>query len=276
MADYTTNNTNEGGGGGTAGGGAIQDYRQHQPGTCSGGNNGIGNVSIKSSFCCDSPSSSPSSSPSKSSKIIALVVGFLLLAAGGITVGYRVRQQRTWISVDGTIVDTVLCSRGTSTSSGRNGDGKSNPTYAPVIEYRIENDGSSIKNRFRSGPCSWPPPRVGNTITVLYDPEDPFNAVNGSFVALWLAPIVLLLIAPCFCCLSCLPGTSRTCFDGYNSGSGGDRGQGYSHSHHHHNDTGGGGGWHDGAGGAGADCEAGAGGGGGECGSGGDCGGGGE
>ena len=272
MEDYSTNNANEGGGGGgTAGGGAIQDYRQQQSGG-SGKNTTEDHGLIKSSFCC-APSSSSSSTPNKCLKILAFSVAFLLLAAGGITVGFKAHRQITWISVDGTIVDTVLCSTGTSTSGGRNGDGQSNPTYAPVIEYRIENDGSSVTHRFTSNTCSWPAPRVGNTINVLYDPEDPFNAVNGSFVALWLVPIVLFFMATCFCCLPFLPGTSRKCFNGYNMGSGRYHGHGYGHNPHHYNDTGGGGGWHGGnGGGGGGDCEVG---GGGDCGGGGgDCGGG--
>ena len=226
--DYSTNNANEGGGG-TVGAGAIQDYRQQQSG--SGGNNGEGHGSIKLLCCASPPSPSSSSTPNKCLKILAFSVAFLLLAAGGITVGFKAQRQITWISVDGTIVDTVLCSTGTS--SGRNGDGQSNPTYAPVIEYRIENDGASVTHRFTSNTCSWPAPRVGNTINVLYDPEDPFNAVNGSFVALWLVPIVLFFMATCFCCLPFIPGTSRNCFDGYNMGSGGYHGHEYGQNQHH-------------------------------------------
>eukprot|EP00563_Minutocellus_polymorphus_P007518 CAMPEP_0181022352 /NCGR_PEP_ID=MMETSP1070-20121207/1468_1 /TAXON_ID=265543 /ORGANISM="Minutocellus polymorphus, Strain NH13" /LENGTH=119 /DNA_ID=CAMNT_0023099287 /DNA_START=32 /DNA_END=388 /DNA_ORIENTATION=+ len=118
MTDYNNNNTTNVGGGG--GGGAIQDYRQQQSGGSGGSGiqanvtfGGMEHGSIKPPCC-------PSSSGPRSFKIIALLVGVLLLAAGGITAGLQARKQMTWVTVDGTVVDTVMCSSGSSGGNNRN------------------------------------------------------------------------------------------------------------------------------------------------------------
>ena len=87
------------------------------------------------------------------------------------------------LSTEGTVVGTQRC--GTD-------------TYAAVIEYFDDENLETFQ--FTTESCSNPAPKVGNSITVLYDPENPGYAVSGSFVALWLAPIVLLVLGVIFSC----------------------------------------------------------------------------
>ncbi len=105
-----------------------------------------------------------------------------------------------FVSTEGIIVDRITCSSGS-------GD----RTYAAVIEYFDEFNQETYQ--FRTSSCTNPGPTVGNSITVLYDPENPGEAVNGSFLGLWLLPLVLFgLGSICLCVLTF--GICRVCCRG--------------------------------------------------------------
>ena len=97
-------------------------------------------------------------------------------------------------STDGTIIDTKTC------SAGGNSGGT---TEAAVIEYFDPVNNATYQ--FTTSSCSNPGPTVGKTIKVLYDPEVPGEAYDGSFFGLWLLPLIIIGIGVCFligCCSS--------------------------------------------------------------------------
>ena len=115
--------------------------------------------------------------------------------AGGLLLSSAIEKVNSWESVIGTIIDTESCP---CTSTGGNKPGISSnrptncsPSYAPVVEYDV--DGTTYQ--FTSNSCSSPGPTVGSDIKVLYDPENPGEAVSGTFVDLYLAPIILAIFA---------------------------------------------------------------------------------
>lgn len=222
--------------------GAIQDYRNDDDAV-------VAKSSTK--FCGSSSSSSSGSIKNK----IAVVVGLLLLIGSGIAAGLQINKQLTWSKATGTVVAVEGCGGGGGSNNNNN-----QPTYKPVIEYIPEGEGTTYK--ITSSTCSYPGPRVGQKIEVLYDPGNPNKAMDASFASTWLVTIVLGVLGLAFVAFPCIPGKT----------SGGGSNPRHHHDHHdHHYDTGGGGGgWF--GGGFGGD----GGGGGGDCGGGGgDCGGGG-
>ena len=95
-------------------------------------------------------------------------------------------------STEGQIVGTSICY----------GSGSSNDTYAAIIEYYDKINKQTYE--FTTSHCSNPGPKVGNSIKVLYDPENPGEGYDASFVGLWLAPLAISLFALAFwvtCCI---------------------------------------------------------------------------
>jgi len=129
------------------------------------------------------------------------VVGLISLGciAGGVvfTMG-SIDKLNNLVSTLGTIIGTELCS---STTPGSD-------TYSAIIEYYDSYNNATFV--FTAEHCSSPPPTVGNSITVLFDPEEPGVGFDGSFLGLWLFPIILFgfgvatiifftFLACCFC-----------------------------------------------------------------------------
>mmetsp|Transcript_7278 Transcript_7278/g.9253 ORF Transcript_7278/g.9253 Transcript_7278/m.9253 type:complete len:291 (+) Transcript_7278:314-1186(+) len=111
--------------------------------------------------------------------LLVLSVGFI---AGGITTTVDTNAKLDeWLYTNGTIIDRIYC-----------GD----RTYRAVIEYTVKNETYVIY----PSSCSQPGPKVGNGIKVLYDPENPGEAVDGSFIGLWLLPILLFSFFACTTC----------------------------------------------------------------------------
>jgi len=106
-------------------------------------------------------------------------------------------KSKNWLSVTGTIVDTVYCG---CSSSNNNNNSSCTRTYSAVIQYIVD----GITYTFNTTSCSSPGPKVGNDIKVLYDPSNPSTGVDGSFVALWLAPMILLPLGVCSCFFCCV------------------------------------------------------------------------
>lgn len=117
--------------------------------------------------------------------LVALSVGIgLLVRAIEFTSKYE--------NVVGLIIATESC--GCSGSSG-----SCSATYRPVIEYYVDD----TRYEFTTDSCSNPAPRVGRDIKVLYDPMDPGEAVSGTFVSLWMTPIIAIPIGIACCGFIC-------------------------------------------------------------------------
>ena len=93
-------------------------------------------------------------------KIFAAVLAVIALAAGIYTTFF---QARGFVKTTATIVDIE-----------RNfGSGDESDTFTPTVEYTV--DGKTYTGKLNQSSGSY---RIGQTITVLYDPNDP-SAVHG-------------------------------------------------------------------------------------------------
>ncbi|MCB9109632.1 MAG: DUF3592 domain-containing protein [Anaerolineales bacterium] len=61
-------------------------------------------------------------------------------------------------------------------------------TYSPVYSYTVDGQNYEYESINSSDP---PTRRVGETATLLYDPENPAKARENSFWELWLLPFIL-------------------------------------------------------------------------------------
>ena len=112
----------------------------------------------------------------KIQSIVLLVVGLFMIIGSSIAAGLQFKRQQKWISTTGTIVGTEYCSAGDTGGS------------RPIIQYETSGERTYT---FTSSLCSNDdPPSVGDDIAVLYNPEDPSNAMDASFVNAWLFQII--------------------------------------------------------------------------------------
>ncbi len=127
-----------------------------------------------------------------------MIIGILTLAfsgAGAFLMTSSINKQNTLLTTSGTIIGTSYC--GCSSSGPTTGACRG--TYAAIIQYFDEINEQSFT--FTTDSCSNPGPTVGNSIKVLYDPNVPGRAYDGSFIGLWLAPLICLLIGVGMCCV---------------------------------------------------------------------------
>jgi hypothetical protein len=74
-------------------------------------------------------------------------------------------------------------------------DSDGDTTYYPIVEYAV----GGKTQRFKSNVGSSPPShRVGDTVNVLYDPENPTDAKIDSFLDVWGGPLFLTLFGVIF------------------------------------------------------------------------------
>ena len=68
--------------------------------------------------------------------------------------------------------------------------------FAPVVRFQtIEGSTVEFESGFRSNPPAY---RTGQTVSVLYDPEEPHSAAIRGFFSLWLMSIILGFIGTIF------------------------------------------------------------------------------
>ena len=115
--------------------------------------------------------------------ILCLVLGIgLLVTAGNLHSRTRqfVAKART---APGIVVDLAR-----STSSDYRTTGRQT-TYAPVVEFTTD---SGEKDTFTSSSSSYPPAfRKGESVEVLYDPANPYDARINTFGTLGLASVIV-------------------------------------------------------------------------------------
>lgn len=122
--------------------------------------------------------------------------------------GLKISKASSWTKTSGTIVATESC--GTTRECTEDSNGRrtcrDRTTYKAVIEFdvcedvevEVCDDGCRTKiatecrtYTVRPNSCSDPPPKVGNQIAVLYEPDNPEKAIDGSFFGLWGVPTIL-------------------------------------------------------------------------------------
>ena len=100
-------------------------------------------------------------------KILFSISG-LLFIGGAFTLAVRIIREVSWIKVDGTIVDVESC--------GCDSEGCE---WRAVITFAST---SGEDTTFSSSACTSYEPTVGDDIPVLFDPEDPTNSIDASFM----------------------------------------------------------------------------------------------
>lgn len=112
--------------------------------------------------------------------------GVVLLLAGF----FLFESTRRFIAGADEAQGTVISLERSRSSSG------SGSTYRPVVEFTAST-GSRIE--FTGGVASNPPShRVGESVTVLYNPADPQSARIKSFVQLWFGSLLVLALGLLF------------------------------------------------------------------------------
>ena len=111
----------------------------------------------------------------------------LMLVFGAV---WTVWSTKTWtahaIEVPGKVIEMVRVRDREDTSY----------LFAPVVRFQTIH-GSTVE--FESGLRSNPPAyRTGQTVAVLYDPDEPRSAAIHGFLSLWLVPIILGFIGTVF------------------------------------------------------------------------------
>jgi hypothetical protein len=123
----------------------------------------------------------------------------------------NIEKSKNWISVMGTITGSSYC----GCSSNNNGSYNScQDEYASVVEYIVD----GVTYTFTSN-CSSGQPSMGKDFKILYDPADPGEADSGSFVGLWLLPLIFIpigLSALCLLCITCFKRSSASLPEGDN------------------------------------------------------------
>jgi hypothetical protein len=82
--------------------------------------------------------------------------------------------------------------RASGTVVGLPGSSSSSDTGRIVVEYAVGDDIYTITSSVASSP---PDLRMGEGVTVLYDPADPADGTMEGFVELWLVPMLLGIFA---------------------------------------------------------------------------------
>lgn len=118
-------------------------------------------------------------------------IAALGLLGGAIWVYFKQqRQMDSRVTANGTVVE--LTDR--VTTGGRGG------IICPVVEFTVPS-GERIRftSDFGSRPASH---KVGQSVTVRYDPVDPQKAEVESAMNIWLTPLILVFMGAIACCLT--------------------------------------------------------------------------
>jgi hypothetical protein len=118
-------------------------------------------------------------------KFVLLPIGLLFLLGAA----YSVWSTKTWLALaveaEGSVIEMV-----------RVRDNDSGYMFTPLVRFRSR-DGETVEfqSTLRTNPPAY---RTGQSVTVLYQPEDPGSATIRGFLSLWLTPLVLSLIGTVF------------------------------------------------------------------------------
>lgn len=116
--------------------------------------------------------------------LIFLLIGLGLLAG----CAYLIRKTRLFLERAMETPGRVVEMRAVSDSDGT--------THMPVVEFTAP---SGDRAQFESGFSSSPPSyRVGDAVTVLYDPQNFKDARIRSFLSLWIAPLLFGVLGGVF------------------------------------------------------------------------------
>lgn len=131
----------------------------------------------------------------KRNKTPAWVLALILLIGLGVLVGggYVAKQRAGFLSEARPAVGEVIdFNRRTSTS-----DGKTKTTWYPIVRYRPAGRDAPVTFQHDTG-SSAPAYRRGESVTVLYTPGDPDQAIIDEGLMNWLGPGIMILVGGVF------------------------------------------------------------------------------
>lgn len=124
------------------------------------------------------------------------VVGILPLGLGAYVYTDISSFEAIAIPSEGEVTEIFL-----ATSKARAGGSDLN-SYAPKVAFTTK-DGTLVEYR-ASASSSDPGYKVGDTVPILYDPNEPERAKINSFFHMWLFPTILLSVGSLFTALALL------------------------------------------------------------------------
>lgn len=125
--------------------------------------------------------------------LFLLVFGTIFVAIGLATCCESYWFVRHSVSAQGNVIELRLV---TQTDS----DGQESTGYAPVFTFIAQNGNPyTAISRSNSNPPQY---KVGDSITVLYEPDNPSRARIDSFLDLWFLPVIFGGIGAAFICIS--------------------------------------------------------------------------
>jgi hypothetical protein len=120
--------------------------------------------------------------------IIFSIAGLILIFLGILSIRNACVKIRTWKTVSGTLV-------GYKVYNNQQANGSST-SFCPQVQFSTD-DGKLIDFTSSSG-SNRRPYRIGATVKVLYEPDDPTKATIKSFTNLFLPAFFLLLFGVAF------------------------------------------------------------------------------
>jgi len=123
---------------------------------------------------------------SRLGKFAFIPIGLLLVLGAA----WAVWSTKAWIAhsveVQGKVVEMVRMRDSDNTGY----------LFAPVVRFQtVEGRSVEFESSLRSNPPGY---RTGQTVSVLYDPEEPRSAAIKGFFSLWFMPIILGFIGSVF------------------------------------------------------------------------------
>ncbi len=123
---------------------------------------------------------------SRLGKFAFMPLGLLLLLGAA----WSVSSTRAWIAhsveVPGSVIEMLRVRDMDNTGY----------LFAPVVRFKtVEGKSVEFESSFRSNPPAY---RTGQSVSVLYDPDEPRSAAIRGFFSLWLMPLILGFIGSIF------------------------------------------------------------------------------
>lgn len=112
--------------------------------------------------------------------VVFFLIGIATLGGGVVSLVSANRRRTEWRAADGTVVKLVYTTRS---------------MQAPVVAFSSPRGPVQFQSNVSSSPPAW---QVGEPVKVLFDPNDPSQAVIDSFAGRWLVPLLLGLFGGVF------------------------------------------------------------------------------
>lgn len=119
--------------------------------------------------------------------IVCTIISVSCIIGGTTVLSSSISKSNNYSETTGIIIGIRSCGRSCSNNNNNN---TCSETFGAIIEYTV----NDMTYNIEPSSCSDSPLKVGNNIRVLYDPDNPQEGVDGSWIGLYLDPTILLVI----------------------------------------------------------------------------------